>query len=186
MGHGIARDFRVAVFQQPLDHGFFAGLYQRRAHHGADRFAHRNGELVLQSAVVNDSDQILVAQNAAFEQEREGDFTFVVRQCDDQIVGGVSAVGQLDSQMFSDADLHVLDELAQDVGHNCLFGICQGAGGPKKQIADDIRQLGAAAHGLVACQAHQRLDIEFALVVDHHMHAIFPAGGNKLLHSGTF
>jgi hypothetical protein len=107
IGHGGLRDAGVLVFQQRLYDVLVAFLDQRVGDCLTEVAPAGDGDLMLPAAVVNDADQVRVAQQPAFHKDRFGHLDRVVGQVDDEIVRGIAALGQTVTQALADGLLEV-------------------------------------------------------------------------------
>jgi len=68
----------AVVPEQAGNHFAVAGVDERIAHLFADRLPYRNRQLVLERAIEDDLDQVLVVKDVAMRKDWEGDLDFVV------------------------------------------------------------------------------------------------------------
>ena len=144
ISHGGLGNTGVRVLQQDLDDVDVAGFNQGVGDVLAERAAHGDRQLVLLGAVPDDADQFRVAQHRALPEDRLGDLDLVVGQLDDEFVRRVGGAGQALGEVAPHHHLAVVDELAQDVGHERALALAQHLVAIVEQIADRRGQRAAA------------------------------------------
>lgn len=108
--------------------------------------------------MAHDLNQVLVAEQVAFEKHRRGDVEFVIAEQVDDLVRRIGRLRQLFGQGLANGR-DVLNQLLQDVVHQGLFLKRQDAAGIVHQIADGGNKAGAPLTGLVTGEIDQHADV---------------------------
>ena len=159
--HRRARDVRADVLEQVPDDVVMPGLDQRVADRLRDVVAHRDGELMLERAVVNELDQLLVLQDGAAQQDGMGDFDVVVGQGAHQVARRRGLIRQALGQRAPHLDLDVVDELTKDVAHQRALAIVERPAVGAEQVRHHVDQRLSARDRFVARELEEvsRLEI---------------------------
>ena len=112
---------------------------------------------MLEGAVLDDLDQLDVLQHLAVEQDGVGDLDLVVGQGRDELVRCVQLHRQPAGKRLAHRHFHVVDQLAQNVGHERAFALVEDVLLVEEQIADDLHQPGSPADRLVPGEIQQFL-----------------------------
>ena len=154
--HGRFGNLRVRIFEQGLDHVLVAGLHERVGNVLAERAAHGDHQLVLLRSMADHPNQFGIAQHLASHENRLGDLDIVVREGHDQVVRRIGGFGQALAQVAPDRHLAVVDQFAQDVGHERAFTLGQDLILLGEEIADRGGQHPAALERFVERQVEQK------------------------------
>ena len=101
----------------------------------------------------DDFDQLYVLQNRALRKYRMGDFYLVIGKRLNKVAWGVHLACHPFSQLLADLHFDVMNELAQNIGHDVPFCVPQDGIGVEEQIADDLNKTRAPFDRLVARQS---------------------------------
>ena len=145
----------VLVDEERFD-DVFPALVDERV---GDPFVHglAPGDLqhMLLGAVLDDLNEVDIAQHAALAQDRLGHRDFVVGQGHDKFVRCVVALGEALGEAAADGHFDVVDEFLKDVGHQRRFALTQASLGRQEEIGD-VLQDDPPAIGIVPTrQFHQ-------------------------------
>ena len=110
---------------------------------------------MLHRAVMDDLHQVDVVQDVALDQHAMGDFDLVVGQRQNQFARRFRHGSETLGQFAAHRHLHVVDDLAQDVGHQRAFAVAENFLVVEEQIADGVDQCLAARDGLIPRELHQ-------------------------------
>ena len=116
---------------------------------------------MLLRAVMDDLDEVDVAQNRGRYQNRPRDLDIVVGQKLDDLQWGILAPSQAFAHLAADPHFNVAQQFAEDVRHQGVLAFVEHAPLFGKKIRDGVEQQPAPFGGLVSCKAEQL--IEFAV-----------------------
>jgi hypothetical protein len=115
---------------------------------------------VAERAVLDDLDQLDVLQHGALGQDGVRHLDIVVGEDGDEIGRRAALAGQPFGQRPALAHFDVVDQVAEDVGHDRPLGIPQHGVGVEEQVADDLDEPRPAFERAVARERHQLVEID--------------------------
>ena len=105
---------------------------------------------MLQRTVMDDVDQFLIAEHAAFEKYRARHVDLVVRELENEIVRRIGQFRETLRQSVTHGHFDIVDQLVQDVGHEGAFAVREIQIALDIEIADGRGQARMPLHTSVA------------------------------------
>ena len=153
--HGDLGDLGAGVLQQSAHHVVAAALDQGVGDGRADLAATGDGQLVLGRALMDDLDQVAVAQQIAAHEDGFGDENVVACQFLHDVGRNVLVLGQLLGKAGAYVELDLAHQLREDVAHQRPFALRKNAGAIVEEVGDDLGQFRAAFERALAGQGKE-------------------------------
>ena len=149
------RQDRVGVLEQLLEHAVVAVIDDRLGDLGAQRRTQRNDQQMFLAAVLDDLDQVGIAQQPAAAQDRLGHRGVVVGEEQQQLARRRVHLRQAGCQRAAHLHLHLVHEAAENLDHQRALAVAQAPVARQEQIVDVVEKDAPALLRLTLRKADQ-------------------------------